>query len=208
MALDPATLAIGARLDGRSGSLLYVALPALPGPAADEDRQGGVAGAAGGGRAGVRERPGRIRGRSVPGGDDRHGRAAGRPAAARDPRPLDAQRSHLPAARRADGRAGGRGAEQGRAGEADRGRARHRPRRRIRPGQAGNEIAEEAERINAAAIVVQLNYRNGKPLYSKTLETVLGERPCRVIVVAKPEPVVTPGQIDPAIVRETVRAMS
>ena len=76
---------------------------------------------------------------------------------------------------------------------------------RIRPGQAGNEIADEAERINAAAIVVQLNYRNGKPLYSKTLETVLRRRPCRVIVVAKPEPVVTPGQIDPAIVRETVR---
>ncbi len=75
---------------------------------------------------------------------------------------------------------------------------------RIRPGQAGNEIADEAERINAAAIVVQLNYRNGKPLYSKTLETVLRRRPCRVIVVAKPEPVVTPGQIDPAIVRETV----
>ena len=38
--------------------------------------------------------------------------------------------------------------------------------------------------INAAAIVVGLRYRNGAPLYDKTLQTVLGERPCRVIVVS------------------------
>ena len=38
--------------------------------------------------------------------------------------------------------------------------------------------------INAAAVVVGLRYRNGKPLYDKTLQTVLGERPCRVIVVS------------------------
>jgi APA family basic amino acid/polyamine antiporter len=75
---------------------------------------------------------------------------------------------------------------------------------RIRPGQAGKEIAEEAERINAAAIVVQLNYRDGVPLYSKTLETVLRRRPTRVIVVAKPEPLVAPGQLDPAQVTRTV----
>ena len=48
---------------------------------------------------------------------------------------------------------------------------------RVRPGQAGHAIAEEAREIKAAAIVMQLRYRNGKPLYGKTLQTVLGERP-------------------------------
>jgi APA family basic amino acid/polyamine antiporter len=55
---------------------------------------------------------------------------------------------------------------------------------RVRPGQAGYSIADEAELINAAAVVVGLRYRNGAPLYDKTLQTVLGERPCRVIVVS------------------------
>jgi basic amino acid/polyamine antiporter, APA family len=55
---------------------------------------------------------------------------------------------------------------------------------RVRPGQAGYSIADEAQLINAAAVVVGLRYRNGKPLYDKTLQTVLGERPCRVIVVS------------------------
>ena len=57
---------------------------------------------------------------------------------------------------------------------------------RVRPGQAGYSIADEAETIDAAAVVVSLRYRNGKPLYDKTLQTVLGERPCRVIVVSDP----------------------
>jgi APA family basic amino acid/polyamine antiporter len=55
---------------------------------------------------------------------------------------------------------------------------------RVRPGQAGYSIAEEARMINAAAVVVGLRWRNGTPLYDKTLQTVLGERPCRVIVVS------------------------
>ena len=57
---------------------------------------------------------------------------------------------------------------------------------RVRPGQAGYSVAEEAELIKAAAIVVGLRYRGGVPLYDKTLQTVLGERPCRVIVVSDP----------------------
>jgi basic amino acid/polyamine antiporter, APA family len=57
---------------------------------------------------------------------------------------------------------------------------------RVRPGQAGQAIVEEARAINAAAIVMQLRYRNGAPLYGKTLQTVLTERPCRVIVAAHP----------------------
>jgi APA family basic amino acid/polyamine antiporter len=57
---------------------------------------------------------------------------------------------------------------------------------RVRPGQAGYSIAAEAKLIAAAAVVVGLRYRNGAPLYDKTLQTVLGERPCRVIVVSDP----------------------
>jgi APA family basic amino acid/polyamine antiporter len=56
---------------------------------------------------------------------------------------------------------------------------------RVRPGQAGYSIAAEAKLINAAAVVVWLRYRDGRPLYDKTLQTVLGERPCRVIVVSE-----------------------
>jgi basic amino acid/polyamine antiporter, APA family len=57
---------------------------------------------------------------------------------------------------------------------------------RVRPGQAGYAVAEEAAEIKAEAIVVGLSYRNGAPQYDKTLETILGERPCRVIVVSDP----------------------
>lgn len=66
---------------------------------------------------------------------------------------------------------------------------------RVRPGQAGYSVAEEAAEIQAAAIVVGLRYRNGVPQYDKTLQTVLGERPCRVIVVSEPpdKPASVPG---------------
>jgi APA family basic amino acid/polyamine antiporter len=57
---------------------------------------------------------------------------------------------------------------------------------RVRPGQAGYSISDEAAEIKAEAIVVGLRYRNGVPLYDKTLQTILGERPCRVIVVSDP----------------------
>jgi APA family basic amino acid/polyamine antiporter len=57
---------------------------------------------------------------------------------------------------------------------------------RVRPGQAGYSLADEAAEIKAEAIVVGLRYRNGVPLYDKMLQTVLGERPCRVIVVSDP----------------------
>ncbi|HEV2790686.1 MAG TPA: universal stress protein [Solirubrobacterales bacterium] len=66
---------------------------------------------------------------------------------------------------------------------------------RVRPGQAGYSVADEAEEIRAAALVIGLRYRNGVPLYDKTLQTVLGERPCRVIVVSDPtdKPPTAPG---------------
>jgi APA family basic amino acid/polyamine antiporter len=66
---------------------------------------------------------------------------------------------------------------------------------RVRPGQAGYSVAEEAAEIKAEAIVLGLRYRNGVPQYDKTLQTVLGERPCRVIVVSDPteKPAAIPG---------------
>jgi APA family basic amino acid/polyamine antiporter len=66
---------------------------------------------------------------------------------------------------------------------------------RVRPGQAGYSVANEAAEIKAEAIVVGLSYRNGVPLYDKTLQTILGERPCRVIVVSDPtdKPAAIPG---------------
>ncbi len=57
---------------------------------------------------------------------------------------------------------------------------------RVRPGQAGPTIVDEAREIKAAAVVMPLRYRNGKPLYGKALQTVLAKRPCRVIVAAEP----------------------
>jgi APA family basic amino acid/polyamine antiporter len=57
---------------------------------------------------------------------------------------------------------------------------------RVRPGQSGYSVADEAAEIKAAVIVIGLRYRRGVPLYDKMLQTVLGERPCRVIVVSDP----------------------
>jgi APA family basic amino acid/polyamine antiporter len=56
----------------------------------------------------------------------------------------------------------------------------------VRSGAAGQAIVEEAKLIKAAAIVMPLRYRNGAPLYGKTLQTVLAKRPCRVLVSAQP----------------------
>jgi APA family basic amino acid/polyamine antiporter len=58
---------------------------------------------------------------------------------------------------------------------------------RVRPGQSAGAIVKAAREIGAGAIVMQLRYRAGQPMYSKTLQTVLAKRPCRVIVAANPE---------------------
>src|SRR5262245_44148754 len=58
---------------------------------------------------------------------------------------------------------------------------------RARPNQAGHSIAEEARELKASALVMGLRYRNGTPLYGKTLQTLMAERPTRVIVVGEPE---------------------
>ena len=54
---------------------------------------------------------------------------------------------------------------------------------KVRPGGAGRRIVEEAREIHARALVMSLPpERAGGSLFGKTLETVLSERPCRVII--------------------------
>jgi APA family basic amino acid/polyamine antiporter len=54
---------------------------------------------------------------------------------------------------------------------------------KVRPGQGGRRVVEEAREIHARAIVMGLPPRRaGASLFGKTVETVLSERPCRVIV--------------------------
>jgi basic amino acid/polyamine antiporter, APA family len=54
---------------------------------------------------------------------------------------------------------------------------------KVRPGQAGRRIVEEAKEIRARAIVMSLPPRRpGTSVFGKTLETVLAARPCRVII--------------------------
>jgi basic amino acid/polyamine antiporter, APA family len=58
---------------------------------------------------------------------------------------------------------------------------------RVRPGQAGRRIIEEAQDMRAAAVVLSLPRRvDGASVFGKTLETVLAERPCRVIIESSP----------------------
>src|SRR5918999_846908 len=59
---------------------------------------------------------------------------------------------------------------------------------KIRAGQAGRRIIEEALDMRASAIVLPLPQRvDGASLFGKTLETVLNERPCRVIIESAPD---------------------
>lgn len=54
---------------------------------------------------------------------------------------------------------------------------------KVRAGQAGRAIVEEAKAMRASAIVMPLPPRTtGASVFGKTLETVLAERPCRVII--------------------------
>ena len=54
---------------------------------------------------------------------------------------------------------------------------------KVRPGEAGRRIVQEARDIRARAIVMPLPpKRTGASVFGRTLETVLGERPCRVII--------------------------
>ncbi len=54
---------------------------------------------------------------------------------------------------------------------------------KVRPGQTGRKIVEEAKEMRARAIVMPLERRSGgASLFSKAQEVVLDERPCRIII--------------------------
>jgi APA family basic amino acid/polyamine antiporter len=58
---------------------------------------------------------------------------------------------------------------------------------KVRPGGEGRLIVDEARAMRARAIVMPLRRRGGgAALFGRTLEYVLNERPCRVIVEARP----------------------
>jgi APA family basic amino acid/polyamine antiporter len=58
---------------------------------------------------------------------------------------------------------------------------------KVRAGEAGRRIVDEAREIDAAAVVMTPPRRSpGGSLLGRAIETVLEERPCRVIVEAPP----------------------
>jgi APA family basic amino acid/polyamine antiporter len=58
---------------------------------------------------------------------------------------------------------------------------------KVRAGQAGRLIVEEAREMRAQAILLPLPRRGGGALFGKAVETVLADRPCRVILLAQPD---------------------
>jgi APA family basic amino acid/polyamine antiporter len=59
---------------------------------------------------------------------------------------------------------------------------------KVRPGQGGRRIVEEARAIKARALIMALPRRPraaGSP-FPRTIETVLADRPCRVIITTEP----------------------
>ena len=114
--------------------------------------------------------------------------SAGREAPARDPRHLGADGAHQPAARRAAARAGGGGAVEDRAGEADRRPAgeRARPPRAPEPGRPLDRRGgrgDEGERDRDRAALP----RRARRSTTRRCRRCSAERPCRVIVVGEPE---------------------
>jgi APA family basic amino acid/polyamine antiporter len=57
---------------------------------------------------------------------------------------------------------------------------------KVRSGEAGRRIVQEAEEINARAIVFPLKADVSGSLFSPAVQKVLAERPCRVILTSEP----------------------
>jgi APA family basic amino acid/polyamine antiporter len=57
---------------------------------------------------------------------------------------------------------------------------------KVRAGQAGRAVVNEARELRAAAVVLPLPPRRGNAIFGNTVETVLAERPCRVIIESVP----------------------
>jgi APA family basic amino acid/polyamine antiporter len=59
---------------------------------------------------------------------------------------------------------------------------------KVRAGEVGRRIVDEAREMRAQALVLPLPRRaGGGTLFGRTLETVLSERPCRVIIESEPD---------------------
>jgi basic amino acid/polyamine antiporter, APA family len=59
---------------------------------------------------------------------------------------------------------------------------------KVRPGQGGRRIVEEAREIKARALIMAVPRRPrsaGSP-FGRAVETVLADRPCRVIITTEP----------------------
>jgi basic amino acid/polyamine antiporter, APA family len=78
---------------------------------------------------------------------------------------------------------------------------------KVRQGEAGHRIVREAREARSDAIVMPMpaNRPGGGKVLSKTLEIVLGKRPCRVIIDSAPARSVKPGE-QPAPPREPAPA--
>jgi len=57
---------------------------------------------------------------------------------------------------------------------------------KVRAGEAGRRIVEEATMINARAIVIALKPARGDALFSAAVQKVLSDRPCRVVITTEP----------------------
>jgi APA family basic amino acid/polyamine antiporter len=57
---------------------------------------------------------------------------------------------------------------------------------KVRAGQAGRLIVDEAKEMRARAIIMGLGPRTGGTVFNRAVETVLSERPCRVILQVDP----------------------
>ncbi|MGB0890453.1 MAG: universal stress protein UspA, partial [Solirubrobacterales bacterium] len=57
---------------------------------------------------------------------------------------------------------------------------------KVRAGESGRRIVEEALAINARAIVFPLKRDVSGSLFSQSVQKVLAERPCRVILTTEP----------------------
>jgi basic amino acid/polyamine antiporter, APA family len=67
---------------------------------------------------------------------------------------------------------------------------------KVRPGEAGRRIVDEAKSIKARAIVMAPRRRSSGAMFGRALEYVLAHRPCRVIVEVSP-PGTTPRPAPP-----------
>lgn len=57
---------------------------------------------------------------------------------------------------------------------------------KVRAGEAGRRIVDEADLINARAIVMPLRRQNAGGIFPGSVQKVLAERPCRVILTSEP----------------------